>query len=100
MNVTLNESALRALLESERGPIGQEIRKRAETVVEVARQNVNVIMARSPINVSPDVDFEIRPDLSAVIGIRNTGSITQYLAAKEGREHVWLTPALAEAFPE
>lgn len=99
MNIVLNETALQLLLESEAGPVGREIRERAERVLEGSRRRVGIIMQRSSVNVAADVDLELRPDLSAVIGIRDVGSISRYLAAKEARERVWLVPALAEVFP-
>ena len=100
MSVVFNEGALKRLLETEQGPVGREIRRRAEEVVVRARQNVGFIMARSAVAISQDVGFALGPDLTAIIGIRNTGRQTEYLAAKEVREAVWLTPALAEVFPD
>jgi len=98
--IRLNEIALRQLLESPLGPVGRDLEERAERITRRARGRVAIITARSPVNVENDVDFVISPDpLQAVIGIRDTGSITRYLAAKEGREGgVWLLPSLAEEF--
>jgi hypothetical protein len=96
--ITLNEPALALLLESENGPVGLDLRRRAERVTVLARQKVDVIMARSSVNVAADVDFRIDPGPQAVIGIRPSGSIADYLAEKEVRESAWLVPALQEAF--
>ena len=40
MAVFINEAALRLLLHSEDGPVGQEIRRRAQEVEEIARTNI------------------------------------------------------------
>ena len=39
MSIRLNENALKHLLESEHGPVGQHLRRLAEDVAEQARQN-------------------------------------------------------------
>lgn len=100
MEVGINPAGLRALLESETGPVGIEIQYRAAATVHFARRNVAIIMDRSPIPVEQDVDYEIQHDLSAIIGIRDRGSITRYLDEKAKREpDSWMLPALGEAFP-
>lgn len=40
MAVTLNESALRLLLDSETGPVGIDLTRRADNILAAARQNV------------------------------------------------------------
>ena len=98
--IRLNEVALRQLLESQTGPVGRDLEERAERITRRARGRVAIITARSPVEVENDVDFVLSSNpLQAVIGIRDTGSITRYLAAKESREGgVWLLPSLAEEF--
>jgi hypothetical protein len=100
MTVVLNEFALAALLESEQGPVGRDLRRRAERVTQLAREKVGFIMIRSTIDVSADVDFRIEGGPQAVIGIKDTGSISRYLAEKETRELVWLKPSLQQGFSE
>ena len=98
--IRLNEVALRQLLESPLGPVGRDLEERAEQITRRARTRVGIITARSSVEVENDVDFVLTANpLQAVIGIRDTGSITRYLAAKEGREGgVWLLPSLVEEF--
>lgn len=100
MTVVLNEVALSVLLDSQAGPVGQRLDSLANEVVTRARTRVQNIMARSAVVVVDDVDYEITENpLQAIIGIRETGSITRYLARKEGREGgVWLQPSLGEVF--
>ena len=102
MSVTLNTAGLSALLEAPDGPVGREVRQRAEQVSEAARKRVRFIMQRSPLGpiVSSDVGFAPHGN-GYEIGIRGSGRIDFYLAEKEVREDgVWLIPALAEVFPD
>jgi len=100
MTVTLNEPALHRLLDARDGPVGRDLQQRADGVVNRAQVRVAIIMARSPVRVENDVGLVIEENpLRAVIGIRETGSITRYLARKEQREGgAWLVPSLRESF--
>lgn len=103
MEVGINPDGLRSLLESPTGPVGIEVQIKAAHVVAVARRNVAIIMddfsTKSNISVEGDIDYTLGNNLDAVIGIRETGSVTRYLAKKELRERVWLVSALEEVFP-
>ena len=92
MTVRLNEVALSALLDTQEGPVGQDLQRRAQAVTALARENVAFIMHRVP-GVAQDVDYVMQGS-QAVIGIRDAGSISEYLVDKENVEFVWLVPAL------
>jgi hypothetical protein len=99
MNVTLSELGLVALLESEQGPVGQDLQRRAERVRQLAQERVRLIMIRSTVDVAQDVDFRIEAGPQAVLGIRDSGRISRYLAEKETRElEAWLKPSLRDGF--
>jgi hypothetical protein len=94
---TPNEAALQVLLASEQGPVGHGLVEMAQAIVDMAEDNIDIIMWRVPSDVSRAVDYEYFEDTASVaIGIRSEGTISEYLAEKEDREHVWLTPALEE----
>lgn len=94
MSITLNEAALRFLLEDPAGPVGLDLQRRSESVTTLVRQNAQKIIKTLP----PDlVDYEIQSSddgLRSVIGIKGAGRWSEYLAAKEGREGVIFAPAL------
>ena len=94
MSVTLNEAALRFLLDDEQGPTGLDLKLRSENVRDLYRQNVLNIIPTFP----PDeIDFEISVGdlgLQSVIGIRDGGRMAQYLDAKVAREPEKATDAL------
>ena len=96
MSVTLNEAALRFLLEDEAGPVGRDLRRRSEVVTNLVRENVNKVMWRTPA-AAEAVDYQIvsgDDGLSSIIGIRGGGRWADYIAAKEAREAVIFAPAL------
>lgn len=92
----INEQALAALLHSQEGPVGRHVERKAQEVTAAARRNAAVIMHRQPSVVSA-IDFE-QTGTEAVVGIRDEGPISQYLAGKELREENILRAALAEVF--
>lgn len=95
----LNEVGLGKLLASPTGPVGIAVQVRAAAVVQQARRNVANITARVPFSIEQSVDYQLIPGPAAIIGIRDSGSISRYLAAKAEREREsWLVPALAQAF--
>jgi hypothetical protein len=71
MTVTLNEVALLALLESQEGPVGQEIQRRAELVAEAMRKDVSGYYPG--IGVEDDVGVEMEGS-TATVGLRNDPS--------------------------
>lgn len=81
MTVKLNQAALALLLETQDGPVGLLVRRQAEQVTENAKANARIIMTRYP-SAADAVGFSIGEDLQAVIGVRNEGSISEYLADK------------------
>lgn len=101
MTVTLNQVALEALLDSEDGPVGQEVQHRAEQVVAQAQENIRIIMADSFIDPSSAVGF-VMEGSTARIGIRDEGRVTRYLDAKAAREvdvpGDWMRRALRAVF--
>ena len=102
MAVILNETVLRALLETREGPVGRDLERRAVNVTAAARLNAQGILARmTPAQAEQAIEYRIGNDaegLFATIGVDpDQGSFSDYLARKEQREHVWLEPALEAA---
>ena len=95
----INEAALVALLESHEGPVGRLVEQKAQEVTAAAQRNAATIMHRYPEVVSA-IDYE-QHGTEAVVGIRDEGSISEYLAAKAAREgdQGWLRRAVTEVFP-
>ena len=98
MSVTLYEGALRALLETEDGPVGQYVAARAVIVTAEARRNVRAYFWRAPtLFVDEDVDYAMQGS-SAVIGIRPAGDKAERLADAQAEGSVnWLIDALNAA---
>lgn len=105
MSVILNEAGLELLLETDSGPVGREVRQRAEEVTQAAREGVRTIMASSFVDPSGAVDFQMIGDATAVVGIRDEGKVSRYLDAKAaneaevGRAGDWMRNALRVVFP-
>lgn len=80
------------------GPTGREMEQIAKEIVDVAQDNAAVIMHKL-VSTNPEVlnsiDF-VRRGREVRIGIRNEGPVSRYLAGKENREHIWLTPAVEQ----
>lgn len=98
MSVILNEVALVALLESPTGPVGDDLRERAEKVQAAYQTRVNIIIENPTIR--PTVEYEIETDaqgLYAVVGLPDQGKVAEYLDVKIAREGHHLN-ALREAF--
>lgn len=96
--VTLNELALQNLLESATGAVGQEIERRAQLVVDLAREEVEVVMHRNP-GWGDVVDYVMEDGNIAVIGFKDSPPSNQpptytYLGNKEIREGRFLEDAL------
>jgi hypothetical protein len=81
MTIRLNEVALTALLDAQDGPVGLLVQRRAAATAEVAKANARIIMTRYP-PAAEAVGYSIGENLQAVIGIRDEGSMSQYLADK------------------
>lgn len=108
MTLKLNQAALTVMLESREGPVGRLVQRRAEAAAVAAVGNARTIMWRKP-GAADAVDMAMDDQLHAVIGIRDQGSISQYLADKAlGRVNArsaeqwpvdgWLKAALREEF--
>jgi hypothetical protein len=97
----INEQALYRLLESPDGPVGQLVERKAAEITQTARQNAAAIMHRQPSVVSA-IDYTMTAGTEAVIGIRNEGPISEYLAEKAVREGQagWLLRAVRDAINE
>lgn len=94
--LTFNEAALNFLLENPAGPVGLDLRHRAENITDLVRANATKILEEMDPGV---IDFEIvngDDGLAAIIGVRGAGRWSTYLAAKEQREAVVFAPALAQ----
>jgi hypothetical protein len=102
VSVRLNEAALHFLLEDEAGPVGIDLRRRAQNIAVIYRQNVmNIVPAFG--EHGGDVDFAIEDSddgLRAVIGINpgdsESSRMADYLAAKVEREPEKAANAVAE----
>ena len=85
------------------GPTGREMEKIAEEIVEVAQENATDILFNL-VSKHPEILNTIqftRRGREIVVGIRpdksfEDGPAAYYLASKEQREHIWLTPAVEE----
>lgn len=85
------------------GPTGRQMERIAEEIVEEARENAGRILHRL-VDIHPEVLHTIqfaRHGREIRVGIRpdrpaGSNNIAFYLASKEEREHVWLTPAVEE----
>lgn len=95
MSVILNEAALKRLLDTEEGPVGQFVQRKAEVLVEAAQNNVRDYFASAPV-LTVDQDVGLSMDGStATIGIRDAGSKARRLARAQGEGKVnWLLKAL------
>lgn len=94
MTVQLNEAALQALLGSREGPLGQFVERQAQQVVDNAKTNARIIMHRFP-PAAEAIDVAITEDLRAIIGIKDEGSMSRYLAAKAAKPgETWFISAL------
>jgi hypothetical protein len=91
----INDIAIEALVQD--AGVRSHMAGEAQKVVDLARERAAVIMHRYP-KVVEAIDFTIDDHGRAIVGIRDEGSISRYLAEKEGREHVWLEPAVAQVF--
>ena len=95
MSLVFNEAALNFLLENPAGPVGLDLRRRAENITQLVRDNATKILEQMPPEL---VRYEISSGddgLQAIIGVEGTGRWSSYLAAKERREAVIFAPALA-----
>lgn len=94
--VTLNQAALNFLLENPAGPVGQDLRRRAENVTVLLRDGATTILEAMP----PDlIQYQIRSGdagLEAVVGVVGGGRWSDYLVAKEAREGKPFAPALQQ----
>jgi len=87
VNISLNEGALRELLESQRGPVFQEVERRADLATEALQQRINGIIDNPAI--TPNADFRMTQD-GAIIGIVDLGRVSEYMDVKLGvRENWW-----------
>jgi hypothetical protein len=105
VSVTLNEVALKALLEVEQGPVGRLVSGKAEEVVQAARDRVFEIFENTSIDPSQGVNRSRQADGSYIIGILNRGDVEEYLARKArfeagaGTPGDWLLAPMTEVFP-
>ena len=95
MSVTLYEGALRALLESQEGPVGQYVERLAQRTVAQAQQNVRTYFGGAPsLTVDQDVGFDMDGS-TATIGIADAGNKSRRLARYQAEGRVnWLVDAV------
>ncbi len=106
--ITLNETALALLLDSEHGPVGRKATEATALVHEQALRNAKVIMHNSPIPMEAVVGSEVHVGVEGPegrVGVSGSGSISEYLDAKAEREKDtggpgdWLAGALSVLEP-
>lgn len=86
-SLVFDPAALDFLLENPEGPVGQDLRRRAENITRLAQQQAGEIIHRGVFGASI-VGYEIRSGengLEALIGC-DAGRIGEYLALKDVRE--------------
>lgn len=96
MTVTLNEAALKLLLDTQEGPVGQFVQGVALQVERQAQQNVRDYFhsAIPALTVDQDVDV-LMSGSDALVGIKNRGRKSQRLAQLQSEGTLnWLTDAL------
>ena len=102
MSVKLNPPALRFFLDSEAGPVGQDLHKRAETVTALATQNAEgQIIGIESGALHSGIRFEIREDadgLLAIVGTDAEKNGFSYPAYWDRNGRPWLTEALRDGF--
>lgn len=98
MSVTLNEIALKALLETDAGPVGRDVQRRADAMQDVLKARARQIFEGRP-GIQGDERVEMRQgaDLEITIGFLD-GKIESYLAPKIAREPDAILPQLDTAF--
>lgn len=98
MSVILNEAALKALLDTDSGPVGRDVQRRADNMLEVYRARARQIFeGRSGIQGDERVRMSEGADLEITIGFLD-GRIESYLAPKIEREPDEILPQLRTAF--
>lgn len=95
MSVTLNPVALKALLETEDGPVGRFVAEVAARVTAQAQANVRRYYVTAPtLDVDQDIDFEMEGS-TAIVGIRDAGGKARHLAHAQSQGRInWLTSAV------
>lgn len=95
-----NQAGLEALV---RGPVRREVERRARILADDAQANIATVIQNR--NVRPDVLYRMESDGSAVIGLRDEGTVARYLDEKARREFGtgtpgdWMRIALEFTFP-
>lgn len=102
MTVVLNEPAIRLLLESEAGPVGRDLRRRAEQVTALASTNASgdLIGIQSG-DLHSGIRYEVRQGsggLEAVIRTDAEHRGFAYPAWHDQNGRPWLTSALRDGF--
>ena len=98
MSVILNEIALKALLETDTGPVGRDVQRRANAMEEVLKARARQIFeGRTGIQGDERVRQVEGADLEITIGFLD-GKIESYLAPKIEREPDAILPQLDTAF--
>jgi hypothetical protein len=98
MSVILNEIALKALLDTDSGPVGRDIQRRADNMEQVVKARARQIFEGRP-GIQGDERVEQRQgaDMEITIGFLD-GKIESYLATKIEREPDAILPQLDTAF--
>ena len=98
MSVILNEIALKALLETDAGPVGRDVQRRADAMLEVYKDRARQIFESRPgIQGDERVRAVQGADLEITIGFLD-GRIESDLAPKIEREPDAILPQLDTAF--
>jgi hypothetical protein len=102
--IRLNESALRFFLESDIGPVGRDLRRRAEAVTRLAETNASgmvIGIESGALHSGVRYALEQGPEgLQAVIGTDANKDGFSYPAWHDQNGRPWLTNALRDGFDE
>lgn len=95
--VTLNEAALRFMLEDEAGPIGRMLSRVVDGIAGKEEAVVNMVFAKNP-EVKPRVVDQVisgEDGLVGVVDIPFDGNVSYYFAQKMGRED-WIVETIMQ----
>lgn len=102
MSVILNEPALRIFLDSEAGPIGQDLRRRSENVTRLAGENAaGAVIGIETGDLQTGIRYEIVADANGIhaeIGTDARHGGFAYPAFHDRNGRPWLTAALRDGF--
>jgi hypothetical protein len=101
MSVILNQAALDFLLQNPAGPVGLNLRRRAEVITGNYEAVIGVIWENQDEGLRPQADYDIAvgdEGLRAIIGIPFHGRISEYMGRKLESERDRVVPSLMQGW--